>query len=206
MMARMDAGADVVFGQRTERAGETGFKRSSAHLFYRLLNSLVDIEIPADTGDFRLISRRALDILNAMPEHHRFIRGMIAWIGLRQEALPYERAARFAGQSHYTLRKMLRLALDAITGFSVRPLRLASYAGLICSVTALLVLVYLVFEHFAGYTIEGWTSLAALILIIGAIQMFMMAIIGEYLGRLYMQSKGRPLYIVREITGGEAAR
>jgi dolichol-phosphate mannosyltransferase len=206
MMARMDAGADVVFGQRTERAGETGFKRSSAHLFYRLLNSLVDIEIPADTGDFRLISRRALDILNAMPEHHRFIRGMIAWIGLRQEALPYERAARFAGQSHYTLRKMLRLALDAITGFSVRPLRLASYAGLICSVTALLVLVYLVFEHFAGYTIEGWTSLAALILIIGAIQMFMMAIIGEYLGRLYTQSKGRPLYIVREITGGEAAR
>jgi len=206
MMARMDEGIDVVFGQRIERAGETAFKKTTAHLFYRLLNSLVDVEIPPDTGDFRLMSRRAVDILNAMPENHRFIRGMVSWIGLRQEAQPYERAPRFAGHTNYTLSRMLKLAFDAITGFSVRPLRLASYAGVGCSIAAFLILIYLLVEHFTGHTIVGWTSIAALILVIGSIQMFIIGIIGEYLGRLYMEAKGRPLYIVRAITRGEAAR
>ena len=124
MMERMDDGCDVVFGQRIKSEGETAFKKASAFAFYRLLNRMVDIDIPRDTGDFRLMSRRALDILNSMPEHHRFIRGMVSWIGMRQEALPYERAARFAGETKYPLSKMIRFAIDAITGFSVRPLRL----------------------------------------------------------------------------------
>ena len=199
MMARMDDGCEVVFGQRIERQGETIFKKASAHIFYRLLNKLVDVEIPPDTGDFRLISRRAVDVLNSMPEHYRFIRGMVSWIGLRQEALPYERAARFSGESHYPLSKMLKLAFDAVTGFSVRPLRLASYGGVCCSASAFLVLLYLLAEHFTGHTVEGWTSIAAIILTIGGVQMFMLGIIGEYLGRLYIESKGRPLYIIQEI-------
>jgi polyisoprenyl-phosphate glycosyltransferase len=199
MMVRMDDGCEVVFGSRVERHGETFFKKASAHIFYRLLDRLIDIEIPPDTGDFRLMSRRAVDILNSMPEHHRFIRGMVSWIGLRQEALPYERAARFAGESHYPLSKMIRLAIDAITGFSVRPLSIAAYVGVGCSVATLLLLIYLVIQHFMGYTTQGWTSLAVIILALGSIQMLIIGVMGEYLGRLYMEAKGRPLYIIQEI-------
>jgi polyisoprenyl-phosphate glycosyltransferase len=199
MMARMDDGCDVVFGARIERRGETFFKKASAYVFYRVLDQMVDIEIPMDAGDFRLMSRRAVDLLNGMPEHHRFIRGMVSWIGLRQEALPYERAARFAGESHYPLSKMIRLAIDAITGFSVRPLRLAAYIGLCCSAVTFLLLFYLLIEHFTGHTIEGWTSLAVIVLAVGSVQMLIIGVIGEYLGRLYMEVKGRPLYIIQEV-------
>jgi dolichol-phosphate mannosyltransferase len=199
MMARMDDGCDVVYGARTERDGETLFKKASAHFFYRLLDRLVDVEIPADTGDFRLMSRRTVEILNSMPEHHRFIRGMVSWIGLRQEALPYERAARFAGDSNYPLLKMIRLAVDAITGFSVRPLRMASYLGFCCGIVTLLMLLYLVVQHFTGQTVQGWTSLAVIVLGLGSVQMLIIGVMGEYLGRLYMEVKGRPLYIIQEI-------
>ncbi|MDR3719242.1 MAG: glycosyltransferase family 2 protein, partial [Bryobacteraceae bacterium] len=190
MMARMDDGCDVVFGSRLERQGETFFKKASAHVFYRMLNHLVDIDIPKDTGDFRLMSRRASDILNNMPEHHRFIRGMVSWIGLRQEALPYERAPRFAGESHYPLAKMIRLSVDAITGFSVRPLRISAYFGVCFSVATFVLLVYLVIQHFMGHTVEGWTSLAVIVLALGSVQMLIIGVIGEYLGRLYMEVKG----------------
>ena len=142
MMARMDAGCDVVYGQRTRREGETAFKKASAHLFYRILGRLADVEIPPDTGDFRLMSRRAVDQLNAMPEQHRFIRGMVSWMGLRQEALPYQRAARFAGETKYPLAKMLRFAVDAITGFSIRPLRLATWLGLSFSIASMALMGY----------------------------------------------------------------
>ncbi len=199
MMARMDEGCDVVYGVRTARPGETVFKTATAHLFYRLLDKMVDIDIPPDTGDFRLMSRRANDILNNMPEHHRFIRGMVSWIGLKQEALPYERAPRLTGQSHYPLAKMLRLAVDAITGFSIRPLRMAAYAGLCCSFATVLMLIYTLIEHFTGRTVEGWTSLAVIVLAIGSVQMLIIGVIGEYLGRLYMEVKGRPLYVIQDI-------
>lgn len=199
MMERMDDGCEIVFGVRVQREGETVFKKASAHIFYRVLNKLVDIRIPPDTGDFRLMSRRAVDIINNMPERHRFIRGMVSWIGLRQEALPYERASRFVGHSHYSISKMIGLAFDAITGFSVRPLRIASYIGLLFSIFALLLLVYLLVEHFTGHTVHGWTSLATIIVVIGGLQMFIMGIFGEYLGRLYIESKGRPLYIIDEV-------
>ena len=199
MMARMDDGCDVVYGQRIKREGETPFKKTSAYIFYRLLDRLVDINIPPDTGDFRLMSRRAVDILNSMPEHHRFIRGMVSWIGLRQEALPYERAARFAGETKYPLSKMIRFAIDAITGFSVRPLRIASYMGILSGIATLLLLVYVLIHYFIGYSVEGWTSLAVIVLLLGSAQLFVAGVMGEYLGRLYVESKGRPLFIIQEI-------
>ncbi|GAA5264587.1 polyisoprenyl-phosphate glycosyltransferase [Acidiphilium sp. MT5] len=199
MMARMDDGCDIVYGVRTERQCESLFKRTSATIFYKVLRRMVDIEIPADAGDFRLMSRRAVDILNSMPEHHRFIRGMVSWIGLRQEPLPYERAGRFAGRGHYPLSKMIRLSIDAITGFSTRPLRIAAYSGIAFSAATLLLLIYVLVRHFTGHTIRGWTSLAVIVLAIGSVQMLIVGVMGEYLGRLYIESKNRPLYIIQEI-------
>ena len=199
MMERMDRGFDVVYGQRIKREGENIFKKSSAFAFYRLLNSLAEINIPQDTGDFRLMSRRAVDILNSMPEHHRFIRGMVSWIGMRQDALLYERAARFAGKTKYPLNKMIRFALDAITGFSIRPLRMASYLGFCFGIVTMLLMIYVFIQYFRGYNIEGWTSLAIIILSLGTVQLFVAGIMGEYLGRLYIQSKGRPIFLIQEI-------
>lgn len=199
MMERMDDGCDVVFGQRIKREGETAFKKTSAYFFYRLLDRMVDIDIPTDTGDFRLMSRRAVDVLNSMPEHHRFIRGMVSWIGLRQEAIAYERSARFAGETKYPLSKMIRFAIDAITGFSVRPLRVASYFGICFGVAAVLLLGYVFMHYFTGRSVEGWTSLALIVLTLGSVQLMVAGVMGEYLGRLYVESKGRPLFIIQEI-------
>lgn len=199
MMERMDGGCDVVYGQRIKREGETALKKASAFAFYRLLNSMVDIDIPRDTGDFRLMSRRAVDILNSMPEHHRFIRGMVSWIGMRQEALPYERAARFAGETKYPISKMIQFAIDAITGFSIRPLRMASYLGICFGIATLLLLAYVLVHYFLGNTVEGWTSLAVIILALGSVQLFVAGVMGEYLGRLYIESKGRPLFVIQEV-------
>lgn len=199
MMEKMDQGCEVVFGQRIKRDGETAFKKASAHFFYRLLDRLVDIDIPTDTGDFRLMSRRAVELLNSMPEHHRFIRGMVSWIGLRQEALPYERAARFAGETKYPLSKMIKFAIDAITGFSVRPLRMASYFGIGFGLATLGLLLYVLIHYFTGNSVDGWTSLAVIMLALGSIQLFVAGVMGEYMGRLYMEAKGRPLFIIQEV-------
>lgn len=204
MMARMDAGVDVVYGKRTERKGETLFKTWSAKLFYRLLDRLVDIDIPTDTGDFRLMSRRALDELNRMPEAHRFIRGMVSWIGLRQEALEYSRDERAAGETKYPLGKMLHFALDAIAGFSVVPLRLSIFLGLICAFFGALFLGYTVWGFLSGNTVQGWTTTMTAVLILGSGQLLMLGVIGEYLGRLYMQSKNRPLFVIDTIIRAEA--
>ena len=204
MMAKMDEGYDVVFGQRTSREGESWFKLTTAHLFYRLLRRLSDTAIPENAGDFRLMNRRALDHLNAMPERLRFIRGMVSWVGLRQFAFPYERQARFAGSTHYPFRKMLRLALDAITSFSVAPLRLASTFGLAFGLLGIVLLLYTLFAWLSGATVPGWTSLAGMVLIVGSVQMLMLGLFGEYLGRIFIEVKGRPLYIVRSVIGGEA--
>ena len=199
MMERMDDGCDVVFGQRIKREGETAFKKASAFAFYRLLGRMVDIDIPRDTGDFRLMSRRTVDILNSMPEQHRFIRGMVSWIGMRQEAVPYDRAARFAGETKYPLSKMIRFAIDAVTGFSILPLRMASYLGICFGIATLFLLVYVLVQYFLGHTVEGWTSLAVIILALGSVQLFVAGVMGEYLGRLYMESKGRPLFVIQEV-------
>jgi len=199
MMARMDAGADVVYGQRVKREGETAFKKTTATTFYRLLSWLSETDIPMDAGDFRLMSRRALDILNSMPENHRFIRGMVSWIGFPQEALSYERSARFAGATKYPIRKMLHFALDAITGFSVRPLRIASYLGVGFGLAGLLMLFYVLVSWISDRTVQGWTSLIAVLLVLGSAQLFVVGVMGEYLGRLYIETKRRPLYIIQDV-------
>jgi dolichol-phosphate mannosyltransferase len=195
-------GADVVYGVRKSRAGETAFKRATAHGFYRLLSRATEVEIPVDTGDFRLISRRALDAFLAMPEQARFIRGMVAWIGFKQVPLPYNRDERFAGETKYPLKKMVKFALDALTGFSSAPLKLASHAGLLLSAGSVLIVAYIAYAWLSGNSIQGWTSLMLVVVVLGAIQMFVLALMGEYLGRLYNQAKNRPLYIVQEVVGG----
>jgi dolichol-phosphate mannosyltransferase len=202
MFATMDAQrADVVYAVRRARAGETAFKRSTAKLFYRLLSRMAEIEIPLDTGDFRLMSRRALDALLSLPEQARFIRGMVAWVGFRQVPIAYDRAERHAGQSKYPLSKMVRFALDAVTGFSTAPLRMASHVGLWLVAASALLLAYIAFGFFTGRAMQGWTSLMLVVVVLGAVQMFVLGMIGEYLGRLYIESKRRPLYIVSDIAG-----
>ena len=204
MLACMrDQQADVVYGVRKSRAGETAFKRATAHGFYRLLSRATEVDIPVDAGDFRLMSRRALDALLAMPEQARFIRGMVAWIGFRQVPFAYDRQQRFAGETKYPFKRMLRFALDALTGFSSAPLKLATHAGLWLAAGSVLLILYIAYAWIAGESIPGWTSLMAVVLVLGAMQMFVLALMGEYIGRLYNEAKGRPLYIVQEVTGGE---
>jgi polyisoprenyl-phosphate glycosyltransferase len=195
--------ADVVYGQRDERRGESPFKKFTARLFYRLLNRLTDTRIPVDTGDFRLMTRRTLDELNQMPEQHRFIRGMVSWIGFRQVPLQYERKERFSGETKYPFKKMLRFAIDAVSGFSIVPLRIATYLGFICSVLGFIFFTYTAYSYFSGIAIQGWTTLMTVVLILGSGQLLVLGVIGEYLGRLYMQSKNRPLFIIEEIVRNE---
>jgi dolichol-phosphate mannosyltransferase len=202
MQTMRDSGADVVYGVRKSRAGETTFKRATAHGFYRLLSRATEVDIPLDAGDFRLMSRRALDALLAMPEQARFIRGMVAWIGFRQVPFAYDRQERFAGETKYPFGKMLRFALDALTSFSSAPLKLASHAGLLLSIGSVLLILYIGYAWLAGQSIQGWTSLMLVVVVLGAVQMFVLALMGEYIGRLYNEAKGRPLYIVQEIAGG----
>ncbi len=202
MLAVMTAErADVVYAVRRARAGEGFAKKASAALFYRLLARLTDTNIPLDTGDFRLMTRRALDAFLSLPEQARFIRGMVAWIGFRQVPFAYDRAERHAGETHYPFTKMLRLALDAITGFSTAPLRFASHAGLALTGASFLLMAYIGIGWLRGNTVAGWTSLMLVVVGLGAVQMFVLGLIGEYLGRLYIEAKKRPLYIVADIIG-----
>ena len=187
--------ADVVYAVRRTREGESRFKKGAAASFYRLLDRLTDTKIPLDTGDFRLMSRRALDAFLSMPEGTRFIRGMVAWIGFRQVPFTYDREERYAGTTHYPLHKMLALAFDAVTSFSIAPLRFASHMGLALTGLSLLLILYIVFSWFAGNTIQGWASTILLVLLLGAAQMFVLGMIGEYLGRIYLEVKRRPLYL-----------
>lgn len=196
-----DQQADVVYAVRRKREGETFFKKMTAAAFYRVLDRVTDTPIPLDTGDFRLMSRRALDALLSLPEQARFIRGMVAWVGFRQVPFVYDRAERHAGETNYPLGKMIRLALDAVTGFSTAPLRLASHIGLWLVVAAFALMAYIVISYFLGSTIQGWTSLMLLVLFLGAAQMFVLGMIGEYLGRLYIEAKRRPLYLVADVAG-----
>lgn len=199
MIAKMEAGADVVYGKRRTRSGESRFKLLTASWFYRLIDRLSDTRIPTDTGDFRLISRRALDVLLRMPERHRFIRGMVSWIGFRQVPIEYDRDPRFAGETKYPFAKMLRFAVDAVTSFSTRPLRLAIYFGLASAVIGFGALFYALLAWLLLDTVHGWTSLLAAISLLSAAQLLVQGISGEYLGRLYEESKRRPLFVIRDI-------
>jgi len=203
MMKLMDQGADVVYGQRRQREGESLFKRATAAAFYRLIGRMTDVEIPLDAGDFRLLTRRVLDILLAMPERHRFVRGMVAWIGGRQVPVVYDRKVRAAGQSKYPLAKMIRFAADAITAFSVVPLMASMTIGWIMAAVGFAFFVYSIVGWLLDATLPGWASLMAAVGLLGGMQFLMLGIIGAYLGRLYDQSKGRPLFMIRDIVGGD---
>ncbi|MDB5075324.1 MAG: glycosyltransferase [Chloroflexi bacterium] len=199
LVARWQAGAEVVYAQRATRAGETRFKLLTAALFYRLIARITAVNIPRDTGDFRLLDRAVVNQLVALREHHRFMRGLSAWVGFRQEAVRYERAERFAGATKYPLRKMLRFSLDAITGFSYAPLQLASTLGFALAGISLLAIVVAALLRLTTGAIVGQASTLIMVLLLGGIQLIFLGIIGEYLGRIYDEVRGRPLFIVREV-------
>lgn len=199
-------GHDVVYGVRVEREGETAFKRGTAKIFYRFISRLSDTAIPLDTGDFRLMDRRVVDALLAMPERDRFVRGMVSWLGFSQVAVPYRRAARFAGDTKFSLFKMMRFATDGIVSFSTLPLRMATWIGFAASGIALVEIGVALFDKiFTHGLVRGWTSTVIAIWFVGGVQLICMGIIGEYVGRIYGESKRRPLYVVRERMGFEAA-
>jgi len=198
MLALWEAGNQVVLARREEREGETWFKRTSAALFYRLLNRLAGIHIPHDTGDFRLIDRRVADELNRMSEHNRFLRGLVSWVGFRQVAIEYVRSPRRAGETKYPLRKMMRFAWDGIVSFSDKPLRAALNLGFVAIAVSFGVLAFGLYQHWTGHTVRGWTSTMVTILFLGGVQLFTLGVIGEYLSRMQDEIKGRPLYVVEE--------
>jgi glycosyltransferase involved in cell wall biosynthesis len=199
-------GHDVAYGVRVEREGETAFKRGTAKLFYRFISRLSDTAIPLDTGDFRLMDRRVVDALLSMPERDRFVRGMVSWLGFSQVAVPYRRAARFAGDTKFSLFKMMRFATDGIVSFSTLPLRMATWIGFAASGIALVEIGVALFDKiFTHGLVRGWTSTVIAIWFVGGVQLICMGIIGEYVGRIYGESKRRPLYVVRERMGFEAA-
>lgn len=200
MMTKWREGYEVVYAVRKERAGESWFKLATASLFYRLIYRITDVDIPMDTGDFRLLDRQVIDVMGSMRERHRFLRGMSAWIGFRQVGVPYKRTARFAGETKYPLKKMLRLALNAITGFSYFPLQLATYFGFLSAGMAIIAIPVVAILRMTGSQFFfGQASTLIAVLFLGGVQLISLGILGEYIGRLYDEAKGRPLYVVRSI-------
>lgn len=201
MIARWQAGADVVYGQRRTREGESGFKRLTAKIFYRVLQRMTKSNIPSDTGDFRLMDRKVAEALRGMRERHRFIRGMVSWVGGRQEPVVYDRKPRFAGETKYPLRKMISFAIDAITSFSVVPLRLVTYLALFILALAVVMTLVVFGVKLANpnYFIPGYASLILLIMFFGGVQLLALGVIGEYLGRMFESIKARPIYIVDQV-------
>lgn len=202
MILRWRSGVDVAYGVRAERKGETAFKLWTARTFYRMINRVSEIPIPLDTGDFRLMDRAVVDALLSMPERDRFVRGMVAWLGFRQEAVAYNRAARLAGESKYPLTKMVRFALDGILSFSVAPLRLAIWLGFLTAGVAVVGFVYAVLMRLmTDIWVPGWTLLFIACSTIGGIQLVFLGVMGEYIGRIYGEVKRRPLYVISERLG-----
>jgi polyisoprenyl-phosphate glycosyltransferase len=198
MLDRWRAGADVVYAVRSARQGETAFKRTTATWFYRLFRALADIDLTPESGDFRLMDRRALDALLAMPERNRFLRGMSVWVGFTQTAVTFEREARTAGRTKYTLRKMLRFSFDAITSFSHRPLQFATWLGFVFSAFAFLLIPLTIVARYTNIYERGVPTTIFIVSLLGGIQLICVGIIGEYVGRIYDEVKRRPLYVVRD--------
>ena len=193
-------GYEVVYAVRTEREGENWFKLFTASIFYRLIFRITEVDIPLDAGDFRLLDRKVVNVLNKMRERHRFPRGMSAWVGFRQVGVPYRRAARLAGETKYPFRKMFRLAINAITGFSYFPLQVATYMGFISAGISILAIPIVIGLRLWGSQtpLVGQATTLIAVLFLGGVQLISLGILGEYIGRLYDEAKGRPLYIVRE--------
>lgn len=199
LFKKQQEGYNVVYAKRRKRQGENYFKKTTAKWFYRIMRKITNIDIPLDTGDFRIIDRKVIDILKEMPEQQKFLRGQIAWIGFRQTFIEYDRNERNAGETGYTLKKMIRLALDGITSFSNFPLKFATGAGFVVSGIAFVLMLYALYSRFVSKNYEpGWTSLMLVILFMGGIQLISIGIIGEYISRLSTNVRKRPLYIVSE--------
>ena len=205
LVSKWRDGYEVVYAVRAKREGESWFKLATASLFYRLLYRITDVNIPLDTGDFRLMDRRVVDAIESMREQHRFLRGMVSWVGFKQTGVEYERSKRFSGTTKYPIRKMLRFAWDGITGFSYLPLQLATYLGFgVAALTALAILVVIYLRAFMDrQPLEGQATTLVIVLFLGGVQLISLGIIGEYLGRIYNEVKKRPLYIVRDVLGTE---
>lgn len=200
LVARWREGADIVYAVRRERHEDSRFKTASASVYYRLMRWLAEVDIPVDAGDFRLLSRRAADALTSMPEHDRYVRGMVAWLGFTTAEVGYARDARHAGRTKYPLTRMVRLALDGIMAFSVRPLRLATVMGFVVSASAFAAALVLTILRLAGHisVVQGWTSLAVLVLLLAGVQLITVGVLGEYVGRIYNEVRHRPLYLLRD--------
>jgi len=199
MIQKWREGFEVVFAVRADREGETWFKKFTASAFYRLIYRITDVKIPLDTGDFRLLDRKVVNVMNRMREHHRFLRGMSSWVGFKQVGVSYKRAARFAGETKYPFKKMFKLALNAITGFSYLPLQIATYMGFFSALLALIAIpVVIIMRSLNEGAFFGQASVLIAVLFLGGVQLVSLGILGEYVGRIYDEVKGRPLYVVSE--------
>lgn len=204
LAARWRDGYDVVYAVREGREGETPFKRATASLFYRMFRRISDVDVPLDVGDFRLVDRRALDAFRSMRESNRYVRGMFSWIGYRQVGVPFQRDERYAGETKYPLRKMLKFATDGIVSFSAYPLRLALNVGFLVSALSFLLGVVFLISKFVGfYSVPGLASIAVFVAFLGGIQLLLIGIMGEYVARIHDEVKGRPLYLVSDTQGFE---
>jgi dolichol-phosphate mannosyltransferase len=204
MIEKWMEGYDVIYAKRLSRKGESFFKKQSASLFYRTLRSMTDIDIPLDTGDFRLMDRKVVEEIKGLREKNRFVRGIASWVGFRQTAIEYERDARAAGETKYPLKRMLKLSMDGITSFSYKPLKLASYAGAVLAISGLIYMFYVFYlKIFTDATVPGWSSLIIIQLFFSSFVLILLGIMGEYIGRIYDETKNRPLYIVRDYYGLE---
>src|SRR3954470_371944 len=202
MLEKWREGYKVVYGQRRKRGGETIFKKATANLFYRILNMLANMEIPRNTGDFRLIDRCVLEVLNQMPERHRFMRGMVSWVGFRQYALAYDRESRFAGETKYPFHKMLRFASDGIISFSTAPLKLAVWVGLASAGFAVMLILYAVGARLmTDHWVSGWAATITAIAFFSGVQLVATGVIGSYIGRIFQEAKGRPLFVIENLSG-----
>jgi polyisoprenyl-phosphate glycosyltransferase len=198
MVAKWRDGFDVVYGVRSDRAGETPIKLATATMFYRLLGRVTNIHIPANVGDFRLISRRVVDHLKQLREKDRFVRGLVSWVGFPQTGIVYKRDARHAGETKYPFRKMLSFAFDGITSFSTLPLKIATWTGYAAAILAVLYLLSVFVQKMLGYTVDGWATIMVAMLFMGAVQLICLGILGEYLGRVFNEVKPRPMYIIEK--------
>ena len=199
LVAKWNEGYDVVYAVRSTRAGETWRKRATAKMFYKLLRFLTKTDIPANAGEFRLMSKRAVDHLRTIREHHRFLRGLASWVGFKQTGITYDRDPRSAGETKYSWAAMIGLSIDAVTSFSTVPLRLATWLGYATSILAFLFLATVVVEWWLGLTIQGWTTIMVIVLFMESIQLICLGVIGEYIGRIFTETKGRPLYILDQV-------
>lgn len=198
MIEKWKEGYEVVYAKRLKRKGETLFKKWTAALFYRTLRALTEVNIPLDTGDFRLIDRKVADAMRSIREKNRFVRGLVSWVGFRQTAIEYVRDERFAGETKYPLKKMLRFSMDGITSFSYKPLKLATYLGFVISFASFVYLLISLGQRlFTSSTVAGWASLIACVLLLNGVILIILGILGEYVGRIYDETKNRPLYILR---------